>query len=291
MKKWLLGLCISYGFMAQAQLFAPAGAEWVYRVTNPWTNGHYQTTYQYTGDTLINGINAQIIATNSRASYYLNKYYFYSTADAIYCYSYAKGDFTLLADFTKNVGDTVFINNIESICASDSSGTYYKIVDKGIELIDGLSYRYISYNYISTIDFPEYFDGKYYEKIGREYGFFVPEISCTADADYIDCLNKYWDGTDTLSKADICPIPTGTTENPTVNFSLYPNPVVEGEITINSPIQADALQLISMQGQTVLSISITNNKATINELPNGVYLAYLYFKNGKIGHSKLSILR
>jgi hypothetical protein len=288
MKKFLLAALIFIGFAANAQIFSPAGAEWNYRLNKPWTSGKYAVTYSYVADTVINGITAQKITRSTFASYYLPAYYFYSTADAIYCYSFAHNVFTKLFDYTMNVGDSLFIWNVDASCATDTSGNWHKVIGKGADVINGTSYRWVNYEYMYGNGFPEYLIGKYYEKLGRADGFFAPELGCIADADYIDCNRRYWDNVDTVDNTSVCLL-TGVNENPVVEFSLYPNPTTNGTLTIQSKATVKSIELIDMLGQIVLSTTLTGNTVNTGSVAEGMYVAKVVFADGKVGYKKILI--
>lgn len=288
MKKLLLAALICIGFAANAQLFSPPGAEWNFRLNNPWTNGKYAVTYTYVADTVINGITAQKVTRSSFGSYYLPAYYFYSTTDAIYTYSFAHNNFTKLFDYTMNIGDSLFIFNVDAACATDTSGNWHKIIGKGIDVINGTSYRWINYEYMYGNGFPEYLVGKYYEKLGRADGFFVPELGCIADADYIDCNRRYWDNTDTVDNTTVCLL-IGINENPVVEFSLYPNPATNGMLTIQSKATVKSIELINMLGQNVLTAAPVGNTVNIGAVTQGMYVARILFGDGRVGYKRVVV--
>jgi hypothetical protein len=285
MKNVLLSICLLLAFIAKAQIFAPPGAVWKYSILEQWSQDSYVTSIVYVGDTIINDITAQKISTPYVLGY-KNQYYFYSTDNAIYCYSYKAQKFTKLFDYSLNIGDSLFINTIGSneSCGSDSSGAYYKVIGKGVDTINNKPYRWLDYQIATCNDCVEHMYGKYYEKLGRENDFIVPEYGCAIYTGYITGRCQYKDSTAVIGVCE-----TSINEIPTEKFSLYPNPITNGTLTIQSKATVKRIELIDMLGQSVLTVAPIGNTLNIGAVAQGMYVVRVLFTDGKIGYKRVVV--
>lgn len=293
MKKLILIIFVLYTATTNAQIFAPQGAQWNYKYTPYGGSNIWQLrTYNYTGDTVINGIScSKIVEYTDVNGYYTN--YFYSDSNRIFYYNKQYNFFNKLFDYTLNFGDSIPIYRVYE---TEDSLYYTRIIDKGIETIEGKEYRWIEY-YTPTGPqgtFFRYFHGRYYEKLGFKDRFFVPENEegLSFDAGYHACLYSYNDDVDSLPHYNnfiVCNLPLGVEENKTEQFSIFPNPIIDGKFTIQSPTQIKSVQLTNMLGQTVLTIALNGNEVNIGSLSQGIYVAKITFANGKEIHQRVLI--
>lgn len=123
--------------------------------------------------------------------------------------------------------------------------------------------------------------GRYYEKLGWN-GFIVPEPRCGSYSQYISGRCQYRDSTTIIG---VCT--TGIEENPAKKFSLYPNPITNGLLTIKSQSTVKCIELIDMLGQSVLSATPVGNTVTIGSVAQGMYVAKVVFADGKVGHKRV----
>lgn len=73
------------------------------------------------------------------------------------------------------------------------------------------------------------------------------------------------------------------------NFKMYPNPVTNGVIRINTLDNAQkAIQIFDILGKKVFSKLIINEELNISKLNSGVYILKV-FENGKTATRKLVI--
>lgn len=304
MKKLLLATFVFITVFAKAQIFAPQGAEWKYFTDLHILAGGGLTTFKYTGDTIINSQPCKKIEIpghwgNTIEQFWEGIFCMYSDENAIYYYNPRFNLFNKIFDYTLNIGDSLLIYEMYSCELMYDQDSYYThIINKGADTINGIPYRWLEYQYNSpygTSADEYYFNGKYYEKLGFLNGFLtVQPDHCIPDGWFIECLSSYRDNTvhftsPPLYYADDC-LPywaTTVTENPTVNFSLYPNPVVDGVINIKSELGIENITLINTLGQTVLSAKPVNNSLETGYLPQGMYIAKLTFANGKQAYKPL----
>jgi hypothetical protein len=138
------------------------------------------------------------------------------------------------------------------------------------------------------------FDGRFTEYFGfygfdditeMSYNLFRPEAICFTDGVivnpllcYSDSLNgQYFSLTGSECLVDI-------KETPNANFTLYPNPITNGTLTIQSGATIKRIELIDMLGQNVLSTAPVGSTVTISNVAQGLYVAKVVFANGKTGY-------
>lgn len=274
MKKTLLILALFCTSIAQAQLFQP-GDKWIYLGYHVFPPGNYMTSYTYYGDTIINSIPCQNVSGLM----------FHSDSNKIEFLNWNSNEFVTIFDYSLNIGDSLFIPT--EFC--QDTGYYIHIIEKGIDTISNTPFRYLTYDTDASTGWPV-FTGKYYERIGMINRGLIPNVQCINDMPILSCLNVFKNAItgDTIFNNDAdCPIILSTTENPAINFSLYPNPVVDGMLFIKSDLVVKNITLINTLGQTVLSATPVNNSLETGYLPQGMYIAKLTFANGKQAYKPL----
>lgn len=71
------------------------------------------------------------------------------------------------------------------------------------------------------------------------------------------------------------------------SINLYPNPS-NSEFSINSTSNIDSVELIGLDGKTVLSKQIKSNESlNINHLPKGLYIVKIYSQGNLVGVEKM----
>ena len=295
MKKLLLALLLLCGLYSNAQIFAPPGAFWMYRDNWVFPQNQFTETFIYTGDTVYNGVNAQKVTQLFFNNTTGITYYFHSDTAAIYYYNSFSNAYKKIYDYSMNVGDSLYLYhqfssmdpNQWNVC---DSGFYANIIGKGIDDINGHNYRYIEYGGVGQYNFS---GGKYYEKLGFLNSFFFNDTRCgITDIPYYDCLRLYTDSTsiDTLYDNRIfCPVVTDIDETPTEKFSLYPNPITNGALTIQSQNTVKRIELIDMLGRSVLSAALIGNTVNIGAVAQGIYVAKVTFADGKVGYKRVVV--
>lgn len=278
--------------VASDRIFVLPGAEWRYKYTpNGGSNNWELKTYKYTGDTIINNIICQRVVRPGDGNYYTN--FFHSDNNTIYHYSKLYNVFYKLFDYTLSIGDSLPIYRVYE---TNDSMYYTHITDKGVENIEGQTYRWIEY---TTPPAPEgeffrSFKGRFYEKFGFKDNLFVPENEwhIASDGEDVYCLYDYNDDIDSIPHLNtfvLCDYTIGLEETPTPNFSLYPNPVVDGSFSVQSPKEVKLVELIDMIGQTVLSTTTINSPINTGHLAAGLYVARVIFANGAVGSKRIVV--
>jgi ligand-binding sensor domain-containing protein len=132
-------------------------------------------------------------------------------------------------------------------------------------------------------------------KVGNTFTNYATYNSPITD-DYVQCVRvsptgKIWLGTQTGGLFIVDPLLlTGVNQiKSTTNVSVYPNPFIGNQISIESEIEISKIRVITLDG-AVISESIYNERKVKQELPvlnAGFYLVQIYFKNGRMATQKL----
>jgi hypothetical protein len=79
----------------------------------------------------------------------------------------------------------------------------------------------------------------------------------------------------------------------TVSFVMYPNPLSEGQLTISADENIEAIEIINMLGQVVISEELTelSKNMMVNSaiLTEGIYTVRLRFRNNSVAHTNLIV--
>ena len=69
------------------------------------------------------------------------------------------------------------------------------------------------------------------------------------------------------------------------SISIYPNPTNNHQVTIQSPVEIDDIQLVNINGQLMMEIkkpTFESNSYSLENLPNGFYFLKLTSNNQSI---------
>lgn len=166
---------------ANGQVWIDEGAVWHYDYSNIGYGGFYK--YEYTGDTLIEGYNCQIISgrdyqfTSNQngeivlsGEYGLETRYTYVSGDTVFFWNKNEDKFFTLFDFGAEIGDTWTIanerpNNWVIDPDTDSDTSKIEVIETGTININSNNYRYIK---IKPVYGSLYgFEGTYVERFGN----------------------------------------------------------------------------------------------------------------------------
>lgn len=79
----------------------------------------------------------------------------------------------------------------------------------------------------------------------------------------------------------------------TVSFVMYPNPLSEGQLTISADENIEAIEIINMLGQVVISEELTelskNTMINSANLVEGMYTVRMRFSNNSVAHTNLIV--
>lgn len=251
------------------------------------------------GDTLIQSKNCKVLQRLNSLNMCDNMgstfEFIYESNDTIFWYNKLLGDFTILYNFTADVGDSweIFVHNCSFIV---------NVSEKDSVLIND---KY--YNRLHIYDDNNYFTGSIIENIGHTTSFFprnifweCEELGC--DSDFIDGLRCYLQN-DTLIykwKTEACDTSydiTGIEKTNTEGFNLHPNPTnnyLNISLPHNSFSNSNNLYyyLYNTKGQLVIKAKLANNtKIYIGNLIPGIYYFQLIDESSTILINNFKIIK
>ena len=204
-------------------------------------------------------------------------------------YVVVKGQFYVLYDFNKNIGDTVFTLGIDNrgYQGELDSGAWSVIDSVGIDTIMGIAYKTIHYKEILKADedviWPHYdwrFSGKIIETIGNLSNF-MPMYQNPSIPNYDDILRCFENEYINLKLTDYpCDTSMGwvavTEVSEQTIASLSPNPFYDVlELKFRQPIKDGSLLILNQLGKQIREYSIEpfNEKQSLNltQLTPGLY--------------------
>jgi hypothetical protein len=266
------------------------GAEWYYEILNEDGSITYQHL-QCMGDTTINGQRPKIII-RSNTQYDKDLHtkvtheYVYEENGVVYWWNKLLGKFTVLYDFSAEVGDEWTIE------VGDNTITTH-VYDSELEYINGIPYKRL------TIADPDnIFSNDLVSNIGHLTSFF-PERLMTQGKNYrVEGMRCYWVDGELVFKPsdDDCDeiylelhngIEEGDPSTGSGAFMVYPNPA-KGILFVRLPNPPDPLRrgncdsptmgkneyrITNLMGQTLLQgrIDAENQQIDISVLPSGMY--------------------
>ena len=253
------------------------GAEWYYEITN--SNG--SITYQHLqciGDTIMANKRPKIIV-RSNTHYDRNEItevtheYVYEENGEVYWWNKELQTFTLLYDFSAEVGD-------EWIIQVGSENIVTNVYEVETQMIEGIPYKRMTIG-----DNNNLFSGTLISTIGHLTSFF-PEKLMTKEKDYdVEGLRCYWLDAEILLKLgdrdcdEVYQQYHNSIDEPTDDavFAVYPNPAngilfVETRHGTSQPNQNE-YRITNLMGQTLLQGYITDETQQIDiaDLPVGMY--------------------
>ena len=253
------------------------GAEWYYEILNDDGSISYQHL-QCTGDTTINGKRPKIIV-RSNTHYDRSKItevtheYVYEENGEVYWWNKELQNFTLLYDFSAEVGDEWEIK-----VGSESFVT--RVYEMETYMIDGIPYKRMTIGDANNI-----FSGTLISTIGHLTSFFPENLMTPGKGYRVDGMRCYWLNGDLILKngdrdCDVVyqQLHNGVEEKDVASFVVYPNPA-NNILFVRLP-QCDSpttgqteYRITNLVGQTLLqgSMNTENQQIDISTLPAGMY--------------------
>ena len=256
------------------------GAEWYYQIQNEDGSITYQHL-QCVGDTTI-GTERPKIIVRSNTIYdrhdetSVTHEYVYEENGVVYWWNQTLGKFTVLYDFSAEVGDewTIEVGN-ETIAT--------KVYAAEVQYINGIPYKKLT-----IADPTEAFSGNLLSTIGHTTSFFPEKLMNRGKGYRVEGLRCYWLNGDLILKTtnDDCDaiyaeLHNGINEDdPSTGsgtFAVYPNPA--NDVLFVQTLRATSLpdqtayRITNLMGQTLMQGLITteNQQIDINRLPSGMY--------------------
>lgn len=271
-------------------------ADWYYEITNP--DG--SVTYQYlqcVGDTSIQEKRPKVIVRSNthydkRLQTQVTHEYLYEENGVVFWWNKTLGKFTVLYDFSAEVGDEWQIE------VGEQTLTMH-VYEVETQVIDGIPYKRLTIG-----DADGLFSGVVVSNIGHLTSFFPERLMSKSTHYQVNGLRCYWFNGDLLLKLGENDCDAIYTQNhnavPEIpysaftipHFTLTPNPVTDGTVTLTLTLHPDSLMnsvedfaiphsefcishytLTSPLGQTVQSGILPTNPCTLTleSLPAGLY--------------------
>jgi hypothetical protein len=211
-------------------------------------------------------------------------------------YVFVKGQFYVLYDFNKSIGDTVFIPGIDAMGYQGEmdSGAWSVIDSVGIDTIMGIAYKTMHYKEILKADedviWPHYdwrFSGKIIETIGN-LSIFMPVFQKTSLPSYDAPLRCFENERISIKLSDL---PCDTSLRVAVSetseqaiASISPNPFYDIlELNFKQPLKEGSLIILNQLGKTIREYSIEpfNEKLSmdLSQLTPGLYYCRVMSKD------------
>lgn len=264
--------------------WAPIGAEWHYSFSDIYETGYVKI--ESVADTIIDGFSCRKLYKSKHFYSFLHNEYFivdigseFTKSDENKVYIYRNGVFYTLYDFNAGIGDSLIVpQTYQTDC--DTVG-FVIVVDKGIDILNGFSLRYIKVIKPDSSDWGFLGDTvKIIERLGPLNSYLLPEQHCIIDGGTeggeLRCYSDSEFGNYTVDIVPYCDyilsINDKTLGKELVNIS--PNPV-RSIIKVEVPYDyLDAeIFIFDMYGNKVFLSTLNGLCAEINvaDLKNGLY--------------------
>ncbi len=290
----LLMMAVISTVKAQSVEFAPVGAEWYYGYQEIMETGYIKITA--VNDTVIDSQPCvKLEKTRTGYGYYNGWFsriigYEYLTVSDDSVGLYRNGAFHKLFDFGAEIGDTWTVPGLIDIC-EESHGTV-TVVDKGSELVNNISLRYLRIvdDINSYWGYSHYMHGeaqdtiKVFERIGPVGSYLLPMQKCEFDSGESGVLRCYSDNETGYfnfhtNYSDInCDyineqyqsVDEKATEN---NMAVFPNPCGDKLLVSLKDNNYHKVSIFNCLGNKIYDCSIHGQMAEIDLsfIPSGVY--------------------
>lgn len=255
-----------------AQSWCPPGATWTYTHSNNWTHEGY-ARYQYIGDTVIDGNNAQIISMHAagydfsmQANFSWDQGPYFTTVNGGLVSLWTGSAFDTLYNFSASIGDQWQMN----VPDGSTPSVVVSVTDTGSTSIDGVPLRYL----VTALNGSG--SDTIMERLGSLSHQLVPwsmsitdqldgPLRCYADVE-IDHRQYWW--------AFGCESWVGV-DKPSISAVtiLFPNPGTD-HFTLSLLPGPHTITLFDVTGRIVHQQRTTDAQATIDtaRLPSGIYM-------------------
>ncbi len=309
MKKITLILCVTLTCfnLAGETEFAPLGAKWYYSA--PYTGACIKL--KSVNDTIIKGLNHRIVEFRfCEDNFLISREFFHQQGDSIFYYNYYHESMHLLYDFGAKIGDTVIVHK-ESF--KPTEGFYdpqnrlgdsvpffsYRVESKDSIMQNGI---YLKKNELYSLYRSDAIMGFHrmapaIEKMGAINYIFGRHLYILTKKEHLGKLRCYFD--DEIEyvnpswqyPCDTCIITSINKTQMNDDLKIYPNPVKNGKVFVESPKIITNLTIYNDRGKIVRELQSSNHKVVIIDvegLESGTYiLAFTFSDKTKKTYKKL----
>lgn len=262
----LLFLFGSFTLLGSSQIWCPPGATWTYTYTDGWVYDG-MARYQYVGDTVMAGSNAQMITLHTEGHFWPldtvlvdDGEEFFTRVEGARVDLWNGAEFDTLYNFAAMPGDHWSMNTPDGI---DPFLTL-TVQDTGHTTIDGSSLRYLVTTSSDTV----------IERLGSLPYHFVPWTLSVLDASNgpLRCYEDVDINYHSPSWSFGCGSISGMPEMEDVAIGLFPNPGT-GHFTLSLAPGAHTVALYDALGRQVMRQRTGGGQAVIatDGLPSGIY--------------------
>ena len=283
-RKILLSIVlISITVLTFGQNFGVIGTQWYYSEHAGGTappNSEY-VHYESVEDTVINGMTThKIIRTyykHNGDSVFFDPLYVYEMSDTVFMYNFQKAKFQTIYIFNALQGDTLTLDNPDTLSWTTDS-TYRLIIDTiEVELVDGIPLK--KYRTIPLDEFQFYNGGYFMDKVGG-LDWFFPRATIIPEAG--GPIRCYFDSQiDTIFQTVACDYRLIASLNGVSIkniVKIYPNPA-SGILYVQTEKPIDKIELTDLTSKRL--ITSTMSTLDLNGIKNGFYIVTIYFKDGQ----------
>lgn len=276
MKKFLLIttlMLLAFSYSLKGQSCLSQEAEWYYDAS--LFMHHAYVHIQYTKDTTIQDVDTSIeCKVLEKTRHYVSSHtgaieqrllgyeYIYTTADVVGIYKH--GAFYTLYNFAANVGDEWEVPYMYDV-GEDCRTAKVQVIATGDTLISGEQLRYLELDYVDGYSWGIY--GLVIERIGAVQHYMFPEQRCIADLFEANALRCFIGNNINISihPTQDCDYLSIADKETLPSFSMYPNPVVRGNLHLDLPInKVFNMSITNSSGKEVIHAASISHKATID---------------------------
>jgi hypothetical protein len=263
-------------------MWIPAGREWYYEIENENGSITYQYMYQ-AGDSIINNDTAHILV-KINTLYDKELYdevtheYVYERDGKLYWWNKTLGMFTVLYDYSAEVGDEWEIK-----VGSESLMMH-------VDAVENIEYEGRTYRMLHVSDPDDLFSGNIVCGIGHLTSFFPERLMRNEEGMRVEGLRCYWVDFKLAFKygeedcdaiySDIHGVEEDVPSTPSKGLVVYPNPtngVLFVETRHGTSLPDLTYRITNLMGQTLLTGQITSEiqQIDVTNLPEGMYFITL----------------
>lgn len=275
MRFFFLLLPLALSLLAQAQSWAPAGAQWTYKqgsCCGPDTN---LAVISAVGDTLIDGRTCTKLAVEEGwFGCYAFLEFFAESNDSLFHYDTSTGEFQLLFRWNALPGDTWYTAISDGSTLNDTLD--WTVLDTGSVVIDGMTLRTWDVQALTRYFLFEAPIGFVTERLGP-FGSPFTWVNSVCDGETFLQLRCYEDNDLTWQNPAVpqCGIATHVAEEQGRSvFGMGPNPVSAGgtvHIELAQPAPA-RLHVRDASGREVLHATLSDGRTSFALTTPGIYL-------------------
>lgn len=256
-----------------ADIFPLMGGEWYYEIINGVGNVSFQHLANQS-DTTINHKKIKVIVKTNTLydkDLEISYEYIYDEDGKVFWWNKTLGEFTVLYDFTAEIGDEWEIK------VGESSITMH------VDAVGEAEYNGNVFKSLTVSDENNIFSGTILCSIGHLTSFF-PEKLLKNKSDFsVNGIRCFWNGTDLIYKegdVDCDAIynewHVGIDEIAENGFTIYPNPTNDVLFVLSESINSE-YRITNIMGQTLITGKITsvNQMIDVSSLPKGIYFITL----------------